>query len=173
MATRKIADEGHVPVQHVAVRATPVHVLAAADLGLSTTRTPFPEPYAYSTLTDNIFFLILLSYILQSLHNHASPGTSHDWFHYILTMKGLILFGACAVVAVAVVVIEEWPTIKETYFEVRDRRRRRRISVAPHEYHRHSSPDAEQVMVASGVHEPPQEMAMRARALVLSCNDIL
>jgi hypothetical protein len=89
---------------------------------------------------------------------------------YAHLLQGLLLFGACAVVAVAVVVIEEWPTIKETYLEVRDRRRRRRMSVAPHEYHRPSSvsPEQEQSMVASGIQEPLQEMTLRSRNLVSS-----
>jgi len=78
---------------------------------------------------------------------------------------GLILFGACAVVAVAVVVIEEWPAIKETYLEVRSRRRRR-MTVDPHEHHRspNQHPSTEDVtMTASGFHEPLQEMTMRSR----------
>lgn len=82
--------------------------------------------------------------------------------------KGLILFGACAVVAVAVVVIEEWPAIKETYLEVRSRRRRR-MSVAPHEHHRspNQHPSTEDVtMTASGFQEPLQEMTMRSRNTV-------
>lgn len=89
---------------------------------------------------------------------------------YADLLQGLLLFGACAVVAVAVVVIEEWPTIKETYLEVRDRRRRRRMSVAPHVYHRPSSvsPEQEQSMVASGIQEPLQEMTLRSRNLVSS-----
>lgn len=91
-------------------------------------------------------------------------------------MKGLILFGACAVVAVAVVVIEEWPTIRETYREVRARRRRR-MSVAPHEVYSHRSQNQgnnhggmaeEPAMAASGIHEPLQEMTMRSRNNVFS-----
>jgi len=85
-------------------------------------------------------------------------------------IKGLILFGACAVVAVAVVIIEEWPAIKETYIEVRDRRRRRRMSVAPHEYDRSLGFEQQpgQPMGASGIQEPLQEMTMRSRNLVSS-----
>lgn len=86
--------------------------------------------------------------------------------------EGLLLFGACAVVAVAVVVIEEWPTIKETYKEVRARRRRRMV-VTPHEtrLHHHTLPVVDEPMTASGYHEPlqDQEMTMRSRnVLVLS-----
>jgi hypothetical protein len=79
--------------------------------------------------------------------------------------QGLILFGACAVVAVAVVVIEEWPMIKETYHEVRARRRRR-MSVVPHEHHHLHLSTEEVGMAASGIHEPLQEMTMRSRNTV-------
>lgn len=80
--------------------------------------------------------------------------------------EGLIIFGACAVVAVAVVVIEEWPTIKETYSQVRARRRRRMV-VAPHQRFDASADD--QPLNASGIHESvheAQEMTMRSRNLV-------
>jgi hypothetical protein len=82
--------------------------------------------------------------------------------------KGLIFFGACAVVAVAVVVIEEWPTIKETYYEVRARRRQRRMAVNPHQHHHHISIEEEEhSMTTSGIREPlpPQEMIMRSRTV--------
>lgn len=82
--------------------------------------------------------------------------------------QGLILFGACAVVAVAAVVIEEWPAIKETYFEVRARRRRRMI-VTPHEHYNFPNQNLsteEVTMAASGIQEPLQEMTMRSRNTV-------
>ena len=88
--------------------------------------------------------------------------------HFHSDLEGLIIFGACAVVAVAVVVIEEWPNIKETYYEVRARRRRRRL-VPPHQ-HYYTVPVDEQPLAASGIHEPvqeTQEMSMRSRTTVL------
>ena len=73
-------------------------------------------------------------------------------------------------VAVAVVVIEEWPNIKQTYQEVRAARRRRRM--LPVHSHSHSFPAAQldeeqEPMMASGIHEPPvHEMTMRSRNTV-------
>ena len=67
--------------------------------------------------------------------------------------------------AVAVVIVEEWPMIKETYHEVRARRRRR-MSVVPHEHHHLHLPTEEVAMAASGIHEPLQEMTMRSRNTV-------
>ena len=84
--------------------------------------------------------------------------------------KGLIIFGACAVVAVAVVVIEEWPTIKQTYQEVRAAQRRRRLLSV--QSHTHTFPrgeeDEQEPMMTSGIHEPAaiQEMTMRSRNTV-------
>jgi hypothetical protein len=73
--------------------------------------------------------------------------------------EGLLIFGVCAVVTVAVIVIEEWPAIKETYQEVRSRRRRRRMVVEPHE----RQDTGEETMMASGIQESLREMTMRAR----------
>ena len=65
----------------------------------------------------------------------------------------------------AVVVIEEWPTIKETYNEVRARRRRRMMT-APHETHLHPHPlpVVNEPMMASGFHEPVQQQEMTVRS---------
>jgi len=86
--------------------------------------------------------------------------------------QGLIIFGACAVVAVAVVVIEEWPAIKQTYQEVRAARRRRRM-LLPVQNHAHTfttpvqQDEEQEPMMASGIHEPPvHEMTMRSRNTV-------
>ena len=80
--------------------------------------------------------------------------------------EGLLFFGACAVVAVAVVVIEEWPTIKETYHEVRARRRQRMMN-GHHRRHYHDRVPVDESLTASGIHEPlQQEMTMRARNVV-------
>jgi hypothetical protein len=74
--------------------------------------------------------------------------------------EGLLIFGVCAVVTVAVIVIEEWPAIKETYQEVRSRRRqRRRMQVEPHQ----REDTGEETMMASGIQESSREMTMRAR----------
>ena len=69
-------------------------------------------------------------------------------------------------VVVAVAVIEEWPNIKQTYNQVRAARRRRQmLSVQSHSY---GLPVEEQEpMMASGIHEPVQEMTMRSRNAVL------
>ena len=84
--------------------------------------------------------------------------------------EGLLLFGACAVVAVAVVVIEEWPNIKDAYNEVRARRRRRML-ITPHETHLHhpTIPIVDEPMAASGIQEPvrQQEMSMRSRNIMV------
>src|SRR6266496_900017 len=84
--------------------------------------------------------------------------------------EGLLLFGACAVVAVEVIVIEELPNFKETYNEVRARRRRRMI-VTPHEtpLHHHTITVVDEPMAASGIYEPvqQQEMTMRSRNVMV------
>jgi hypothetical protein len=116
------------------------------------------NPHSLSHPPIALFFT---SFVLSS---NASLGTFFPSIHS--DSKGLVIFGACAVVAVAVVVIEEWPTIKETYQEVRARRRRRLI-VCAHEHHLPIS-EEEQPMAASGINEPVQEMTMRSRNIVRS-----
>jgi hypothetical protein len=78
-------------------------------------------------------------------------------------MQGLIIFGACAVVAITVVVIEEWPTIKQTYREVRARRRQRLAAAHQHSSFEYLSAEEEQPLAASGIHDGHQEMNMRSR----------
>jgi len=83
-----------------------------------------------------------------------------------MTFQGIIIFGACAVVVVAAVVIEEWPNIKETYIAVRNRRRQRHrgLLVRAHQRHSHVPEEDQLSLAASGIHDPPpQEMAMRSR----------